>query len=59
MGMGKHVQATGDAISPQKKISSTLISSLFLFFWVMFGFLDKDPDPSDKNQDGSGSTILP
>jgi hypothetical protein len=56
----KDVQATREAISPQKKTSSSNtkheISSLSLFLCAIFALLD--PDPADKNQCGSGSTTL-
>jgi hypothetical protein len=40
-------QATGEAINPQKRKSSTskLENSFFLFLWVIFTLLDPDPQP--------------
>ncbi len=45
------VQATGEALNPQKRTSSTSkheISSFFKFLWITFALLD--PDPADQNQ---------
>jgi hypothetical protein len=42
----KDAQATGEAFSPQKRISSTSKhenSLLFLYLWVIFVLLDPDP----------------
>jgi hypothetical protein len=47
----KDVQAEGKAFNPKKKTSSN--SKHDIFFWVMFGFLDTDPDQADQNQCGS------
>ncbi len=44
----KDVQATGEALSPQKRTSSTSnmkFLHFFLFLWVIFALLDPDPDP--------------
>jgi hypothetical protein len=43
----KDAQATGKALSPQKRTSSTSkhkISKFLLFLWVIFALLDPDPD---------------
>ncbi len=43
----KDVQAAGEAFIPQKRTSSTLtwiLLTFFVFLWVIFAFLDPDPD---------------
>jgi hypothetical protein len=62
----KDAQATGEAFSPQKRTSSTVLKNMkildfFLFLWVIFALLDPDPQfecgsgSSNSNTCGSGS----
>ncbi len=44
-------RATEEALSPQKRTSSTSkheILYFFLFLWVIFALLDPDPDPETQ-----------
>jgi hypothetical protein len=52
------VLATGEAFSPQKRISSRpwIFFIFFYLWWVSFALLDLDP--ADQNQCGSGSATL-
>jgi hypothetical protein len=55
----KEAQATGEAFSPQKRTSSTSKdenSVLLSIFWVIFAFLDPDPDPQFICGSGSRSS---
>ncbi len=54
LGLIKDIQATGGALSPEKRTSSISkleISSIFLFLWVIFALLD--PDPHSHYRSGS------
>jgi hypothetical protein len=58
LSLGLHkgcpVQATGEAVSPQKRTSRTSKHGILNFFVALFAFLGSDQDPNSE----SGSTDL-
>jgi hypothetical protein len=55
----KNVQATGEALSLQKRTPSPSKQFLkfFLFLWVIFALINVDPDPDSESM-GEGEKLF-